>query len=268
MGTDSQRVRPAAVAGRFYDANPSRLRADVERHLAAAASNDGPAPKAIIAPHAGYVFSGPIAGSAFAALRPVARAIRRVILIGPAHYVPITGLAFPDADAFATPLGNVCVDRERVDQAVRALPQALVLNSPHRPEHSLEVELPFLQVLLEEFEIVPVLVGDVTGGEVADLLRLLWGGPETCIVVSSDLSHYLSYDAAREIDGATAAMIGSMDVRELNATRACGYEAIGGLVPVAAERGLKARVLDLRNSGDTAGSRDRVVGYGAFAFTS
>lgn len=266
MGNDSQRVRPAAVAGRFYDAHPSRLRADVERYLATAVPAEGASPKAIIAPHAGYLYSGPIAGSAFATLRQGARDIRRVILIGPAHYVPITGLAFPDADAFATPLGNVRVDRERVDQAVRALPQALVLNSPHRPEHSLEVELPFLQVLLEDFEIVPVLAGDVSGDEVADLLRLLWGGPETCIVVSSDLSHYLPYEVARTVDGATAAMIGAMDMRELDATRACGYESIRGFIPVAAECGLKARVLDLRNSGDTAGPRDRVVGYGAFAF--
>ena len=258
--------RPPAVAGLFYPGSPSELRSTVEGYLRgngeipAAAE----APKAIIAPHAGYVYSGPIAGSAFRALLPAARTIRRVVLLGPAHFVPIPGLALPDTPRFATPLGEVEIDSAGARAALR-LPQVRVIPEAHVREHSLEVELPFLQVLLDEFEIVPLVVGEASGEEVAEVLERLWGGPETAVVISSDLSHYLDYEQARQVDRATAGEI--LDLAgPLQGRQACGARPINGLLVEARRRGLAAELLDLRNSGDTAGDRSRVVGYGAFAF--
>ena len=264
-------TRPAAVAGMFYPGDARTLAGEVDALLATAQANRAvsPAltfeqPKALIAPHAGYIYSGPIAASAYALLAPYAQTIRRVVLLGPCHRVAVRGLALPTADAFDTPLGRVPVDREAV-AALAGLPQVVVSGAAHAQEHSLEVQLPFLQRMLGEFAIVPLAVGDASADEVADVLDRLWGGPETLILISSDLSHYHRYDDAARIDRATAAAIVALDPA-LDHEQACGATPIAGLLTVARRRGLTAALLDLRNSGDTAGDRSRVVGYAAFAF--
>jgi AmmeMemoRadiSam system protein B len=259
-------VRPPAVAGSFYPADAGRLRAAVEGHLVAAnGSRAAATPKAVIAPHAGYVYSGAVAGRAFAALGDGASAIRRAVVIGPAHFVPFRGIVVPGAAAFRTPLGEVPLDRAAIE-ALRDLPQVKLADAPHESEHALEVELPFLQVVLGEFALVPLLVGEATAGEVAQVLEHLWGGPETLIVISSDLSHYEPYGRAREHDAATAAAIERLDAASLGPRDACGWLPVGGLLVAAARRGMGVARLDLRNSGDTAGPKDQVVGYGAWAF--
>jgi MEMO1 family protein len=261
-------VRPPAVAGSFYPREPEELKSTVEELLRGpAADGERPAlkaPKAIIAPHAGYVYSGPIAGSAFRTLISAAESIRRVILLGPAHYVPIRGLALPGHQWFATPLGEVRVEPAGA-QAVLRLPQARVMPEAHAREHSLEVELPFLQALLGDFEVVPLAAGEADGGEVAEVLERLWGGPETLIVISSDLSHYLPDATARQVDRETADDIVALR-GPLHPWQACGAVPINGLLEAARRRGLVPELLDLRNSADTAGDPSRVVGYGAFAF--
>jgi AmmeMemoRadiSam system protein B len=252
------------VAGKFYPGNRERLRADVLQLLADAASSDN-TPKALIAPHAGYIYSGPIAAAAFATLQDRAQAIGRVVVIGPAHYVPVRGIAIPTTDAFETPLGHVPVDRDALTK-LDGLPFVIRSNAPHAPEHALEVELPFLQALLASFLLVPLVVGDATPQEVAETLRRLWGGSETLIVVSSDLSHYHDYATARRLDAATAAAVERADWAALGPNEACGFLAVAGLLLETSSRGLTARRLALCNSGDTAGPRDQVVGYGAWAF--
>jgi AmmeMemoRadiSam system protein B len=257
-------VRRPAVAGAFYPADPARLRADVDRLLAGIRVEPGPAPKALIVPHAGYVYSGPIAAAAYARLRPVAEQIRRVILLGPAHRMLIRGLALPGARAFATPLGVVAIDEEAA-AAARRLPHVVDSAAAHADEHALEVQLPFLQRVLPDFKLVPFVVGDATAEMTAEVLDALWGGPETLIVVSSDLSHYHAYRDAQAIDRATVARILALR-NDLDHEEACGATPINGLLCAAQRRGLAAELLDLRNSGDTAGDRARVVGYAAFDF--
>ncbi len=256
-------IRAAAVAGRFYPAEPQRLRKDVSAMLAKTPAAPAKPPKALIAPHAGYVYSGEVAGRAFRAVEGAPT--RRVILIGPAHYVAFPGIAVPGVDAFATPLGNVPVDRQSL-AAFAESPIVIEDNDAHVPEHALEVELPFLQIVLGRFALVPLLVGDASPIEVAAVLGRLWGGSETLIVVSSDLSHFHDYETAQRLDAATAARIESGAWTELSSNHACGALAIAGLLIEAERRGLRARRLALCNSGDTSGSRDRVVGYGAWAF--
>lgn len=259
------RVRPPAQAGRFYPAEPERLRREVLAFLTAAPAAEEAAPKAVIAPHAGYRYSGPIAASAYAAFRSDAPAIRRVVLLGPSHWADFEGVAAPTVEAFATPLGEVAVDRPLLDRLVQDR-RVTRLDSAHEPEHSLEVHLPWLQVLLPEFTVAPLLVGRVSAGAVADLLDAVWNGTGTRIVISSDLSHYLDYATARAHDAETAERIRRLAGDALTGNDACGYRAVRGLLAVARRRGLRCRVLDLRNSGDTAGGHGRVVGYGAFAF--
>jgi AmmeMemoRadiSam system protein B len=264
-----RRVRQPAVAGTFYPADPGALRAMVGGLLAAVPQRAGRPPKALIAPHAGYVYSGPIAASAFAAFAGLeaagaGAAPRRIVLLGPAHRVAVRGLALPGVSAFATPLGAVEIDAEAVE-SIAGLPQVVVSAAAHAPEHSLEVELPFLQAVLGELRLVPLVVGDASGAEVAEVLERVWGGEETAVVVSSDLSHYLPYDAARRMDGETAGQILAL-AGPLGAGRACGARPIDGLLVAARRHGLVPELLDLRNSGDTAGDRRQVVGYGAFAF--
>ena len=258
-------VRPSAVAGQFYPGDADRLRKLVSDLLANIAMPIKDIPKALIAPHAGYVYSGATAAAAFATLRNGAQNITRVVLIGPAHYVHVRGIAAPTVDAFETPLGRVRVDASALD-AVAGLPSVIQDDAAHAPEHALEVELPFLQTLLASFQVVPLLVGDVTPKEVAQVLRQLWDRPGTLIVVSSDLSHYHDYKTARRLDAATAAAIEHGDWASLGPHRACGSRALAGLLLETGRRGLKIRRLSLCNSGDTAGSRDRVVGYGAWMF--
>ncbi|MFL7838457.1 MAG: AmmeMemoRadiSam system protein B [Candidatus Promineifilaceae bacterium] len=257
-------VRQAAVAGTFYPADARELAKMVDRYMAGAEGN-GDLPKAIIAPHAGYVYSGPIAASAYAHLAGNKEMVRRVVLMGPAHRVPLQGLAASSAQAFATPLGEVAVDQEALAK-VLDLPQVRVWDEAHAFEHSLEVQLPFLQRIYQQFSIVPLLVGQTTAQEAAEVLDLLWGGPETAVVISSDLSHFHDYTTAQHLDQVTAQAIIRLDGQALEYESACGRNAIRGLLKVAKERGLNGRVVDLRNSGDTSGSRSRVVGYGAFVF--
>jgi hypothetical protein len=261
----SSKVRPPAVAGQFYPDDADELRRMIKRFLNEARPADRSAPKAIIAPHAGYMFSGPVAASAYARFAAAREVIKRVVLIGPSHFVPFQGLAATSAEAFATPLGSVPLDTDSVRQ-ICAMPQVTILNEAHAREHSLEVHLPFLQVVLSDFKIVPLVVGKTTDEEVAGVIDALWNGPETRFVISSDLSHYHDYAAARELDAATAHAIESLKTQDIGEQDACGRVPIRGLLQVVRRHGLHAHTVDLRNSGDTAGPRDKVVGYGAFVF--
>jgi AmmeMemoRadiSam system protein B len=258
-------VRPAAVAGSFYPEAPIRLAAQVGAYLAGAASTRGAPPKAVIVPHAGYVYSGPVAAAAYARLASLREVVTRVVLLGPTHRVPVRGLAVPRARAFATPLGEVALDAAAISGA-SASPQVVVSDDAHAAEHSLEVQLPFLQSVLGTFTLVPLAVGRATPDDVAAVLDILWGGPETLIVVSSDLSHYHAYADAQRIDRNTADAILALSPN-LDHEQACGATPINGLLLCARRHGLEPALLDLRNSGDTAGDRSRVVGYASFAFT-
>ncbi len=260
--TQSTVVRPAAVAGTFYPGSAQDLARTV-RDLLARARATGPAPKAIIAPHAGYVYSGPIAASAYARLAPARGSIRRVVLLGPTHRVAVDSIALPGATAFETPLGRVPVDADAV-ALLTSLPQITISRAAHAHEHALEVHLPFLQQVLDAFSIVPLAVGDASAADVAEVVEKLWGGPETLIVASSDLSHYLPYRDAQAADRATADAI--LELRTgLTRDQACGATPVAGLAVAARRRNLAIELLDLRNSGDTAGDKRRVVGYGSFA---
>ena len=257
-------IRKPAVAGMFYPADPGELGKMVGDCLTGVQCGENPAvPKAIIAPHAGFIYSGPIAASAYARLEPARATITRVVLIGPSHRVALAGLALPGVEAFATPFGPVQVDAAAV-AALAALPQVSVMQAAHADEHSLEVHLPFLQRVLDDFTLVPLVAGDATADEVAEVLELLWGGPETLIVISSDLSHYHDYETAKRMDAATSEAIEALDGDRIGHDGACGRVPVRGLLAVARRRGLRAATIDLRNSGDTAGPRDRVVGYGAY----
>lgn len=257
-------VRNPTLAGLFYPDNPQELRVMLEGYLGAARPADN-VPKAIIAPHAGYVYSGPIAASAYARLWPARESITCVVLLGPAHRVGFNGLALSSADYFLTPLGRIPIDREAVNK-ISHLPQAHVMDVAHAQEHSLEVHLPFLQEVLGEFSLVPLVVGDAEPTEVAEVLDLLWGGLQTLIVISSDLSHYHDYKTAQKLDRATSQAIEQLRPEAIGYDSACGRNPVNGLLRVARQRGLKATTIDLRNSGDTAGSHERVVGYGAYVF--
>lgn len=259
-------IRPAAVAGTFYPEHATTLTAQIQSLLKAAEGDAPPSPpKAMIVPHAGYIYSGPIAAHAYAQLLAHAATLTRVVLLGPVHRVPVRGLALPDADAFSTPLGVVPIDRA-ARAAVVELPQVVTHSAAHAFEHSLEVQLPFLQTVLGEFQLLPLAVGDAEPSAVAEVLDRLWGGRETLIVVSSDLSHYLSYDQARAVDRATVDAILQLSEQPLNHHQACGGTPVNGLLHCARRRGLHSELLDLRNSGDTAGDRAQVVGYAAIAF--
>lgn len=258
-------VRPAAVAGMFYPGDARALAnqiADYLDHTEEKAPAPG-FPKAVIVPHAGYMYSGPVAASAYDLLRPARGIVKRVVLLGPCHRVPVRGLALPGASAFETPLGRIPIDSQAIG-AIRDLPQVVESAATHEQEHALEVQLPFLQRVLGEFSLVPLVVGDCAPEKVAEVLDRLWGGVETLIVVSSDLSHYHPYDVARRIDGATVSAILQFDTR-VSHEQACGATPVSGALIAAKGRGLKARLLDCRNSGDTAGIKNRVVGYASFA---
>lgn len=261
-------IRPPAVAGMFYPAEPTRLQEMVQRFLQTAVTplHPTPPPKAIIAPHAGYIYSGPIAGSAFHPWLGQMAGVQRIVLIGPAHTMAVRGVVGVSAHSFRTPLGNVSVDQASMER-IRPLPFVTLDDEAHTREHGLEVMLPFLQTLAPHCAIVPLLTGSTTGEEVAQLLESLWGGPETRILISSDLSHYYNYATARQLDAATAVAIEKLQPEMVGRESACGRLAIQGLLHLALSGGLHAQTADLRNSGDTAGTKDRVVGYGAFLFT-
>ena len=255
-------VRTPAVAGLFYPDDPGQLRRVVTGFLDGAIDPSHECFKCFILPHAGYIYSGPVAGTGYRQLRPQWDRIRRVVILGPSHRMAFRGLAFSSHSAFATPLGTIPVDEEAID-AVRDLPQVVELDPAHQQEHSVEVHLPFLQVVFRDFKLVPLVVGDARETEVAEAINCLWGGEETCFVISSDLSHFHDYQTAGAEDRRTADRIQSL--KAVVPDQACGAVPLNGLLHVGRERGLKMRLLDLRNSGDTAGPRNRVVGYGAFA---
>jgi MEMO1 family protein len=280
------RIREAAVAGSFYPADAAELRETVQQLLDTAAAQrgavpvaggsmpaaSGSVPAALVVPHAGYVYSGSVAAAAYARLQPCRQRYRRVLLLGPCHSVPFSGLAVSDADAFRTPLGDVPLDRAEIDALIDSLerPAVIRFDVPHRGEHSLEVQLPFLQVALGDFSLVPIVVGDASPETVAGVIDRMWRGPETLLIVSSDLSHYLGYEQARRRDRGTCMAIEALDGGGIEHSEACGATPLRGLLIAAARRGLQAVTLDLRNSGDTAGGPDgclgRVVGYGAWMF--
>lgn len=266
-------LRRPAVAGLFYPDSAAKLAQAVDGLLAnARAWVANPAPKAVIAPHAAFAYSGPVAASAYARLRPLRTTVRRVILLGPAHRVPFAGMALPGAAAYRTPLGDVPIDTAAIDR-IKGLPQVKDLPEAHASEHSLEVHLPFLQRVFTRFKLVPIVVGNAAPEAVAAVIGALWGGPETLIVVSSDLSHYQPYLAARTRDRRTAEAIERLDERGLGPEDACGCIPIAGLLQAARAHGLECTRLDLRNSDDTAGSGGmggarEVVGYGAWAFVT
>jgi AmmeMemoRadiSam system protein B len=259
----SKKIRPPAVAGLFYPREPSRLRDLVSEYLAQAPIVGGATPKALIVPHAGYIYSGSTAAAAYAQVSQRRRDIRRIVLIGPSHRVYLRGMAVPAAEVFQTPLGMVPVDLE-LKARLLAREQAIEADAPHADEHCLEVQLPFLQTMFDDFTLLPLALGSVSPQAVAAALSEVWGGKETLVLVSSDLSHYLSYDAARELDSQTIAAIMRHDAT-LSGEQACGCAGINGLSFLARERGLGIAELARCNSGDTAGDRMRVVGYGAFA---
>ena len=258
-------VRRAVVDGLLYPAAPDALRARIAEWLAGAAGVAARCPKLIVVPHAGYDYCGAVAARAYALLAPpCAAAIRRVVLLGPAHRMPLELIAAPTVQAFETPLGRVPVDAEAL-AALDDLPQVMRNDRAHEREHSLEVQLPFLQTLLGPFTLVPLIVGDVDADAAAQVIERLWGGSEALLVISSDLSHYLPYEQAQALDQATAQRILQLDA-SLTRNEACGAAAINGALLCARRHGLAPRLLDLRNSGDTVGGRERVVGYAALVF--
>jgi AmmeMemoRadiSam system protein B len=257
-------IRPPAVAGAFYPGSPTALTATVDALLAAAPPRPASQPKALIVPHAGYVYSGSTAAQGYAALAPWHATIRRVVLLGPTHRVAVNGLALPESEAFATPLGEIPLDLTAI-AAIAHLPQIVFSDRAHAQEHSLEVHLPFLQRVLDRFTLVPLAVGHASPESVAEVLDRLWGGPETLIVISSDLSHFLPYAAANQIDRDTCRHILELDTG-IRPEQACGAYPVNGLLLAARQRGLVPQLIHRCNSGDTAGDKQRVVGYASFAF--
>jgi len=263
MAFENATVRMPAVAGQFYTDNAEVLSDQIRQFLLQAPAESASAPKAIIAPHAGYIYSGPVAASAYKTLEPVRDKISRVIIMSPAHRYGFRGIAWSAADYFRTPLGDLKVDQD----AIKKLDQlSFVANTEQafEGEHALEVHLPFLQSVLNDFEIVPFIVGMATPEQVAEVLETLWGDEETLIVISSDLSHFHDYQTARQRDHKTSQLIEALDYQHIHGEDACGVYPMSGLLLAAKRKNLHATLLDLRNSGDTAGSHDSVVGYGAY----
>jgi hypothetical protein len=258
------KIRKPAVAGTFYPDDESQLKKLILNYLRSDKPGPNP-PKAVIVPHAGYIYSGSIAGTAYDLIARTCKYVRRVVLIGPSHFVPISGIALSTADAFETPLGNIPIDKKAY-QKITEEDGVLYSDQAHKEEHSLEVQLPFLQMVLGDFTLVPLAVGCIEEEKVANVLELLWGGPETLIVVSSDLSHFSNYEVAKKIDQVTAQAIETLKPENVQHSEACGAYGIRGFLKAAQAHHMKAETLDLRNSGDTAGDKDRVVGYGSFAF--
>ncbi|MFO8024601.1 AmmeMemoRadiSam system protein B [Thiohalophilus sp.] len=258
-------IRQPAVAGMFYPADAVRLRPMLDEFLQQAGQQidtDQPVPRAIIVPHAGYIYSGSVAASAYARLRPAHARYKRVLLLGPSHRVPLRGLATSSATHFLTPLGQIPLDRASLEQ-LETLPQVTRLDQAHAMEHSLEVQLPFLQSVLDDFVLVPLVVGDADPQEVSEIIDQFWD-EQTLIVISSDLSHYHDYATAQQLDTATSRAIEALRPETIGYDDACGRNPVNGLLQFARAHGLRASTVDLRNSGDTAGPRDQVVGYGAY----
>jgi hypothetical protein len=256
-------VRPPAVAGSFYPRAKNELRATVDALLSQPRLSARRGLLGVIAPHAGYVYSGPVAASAFAEVAAAGHGYTRVLLVGPPHYLPVSGIAASSAKAFATPLGDVPLD---TDMVASLLDDRLVSidDKAHAPEHSLEVELPFLQMMLGDFTLIPLLVGEASPQQIAVIIGTIMDR-HTLLVVSTDLSHYLDDAAAKARDAATAAAIERLDYATLGPYDACGFSALNGALCTGHASGWTIKRLDLRNSGETSGDRSRVVGYGAWA---
>lgn len=258
-------VRQPAVAGMFYPADKQSLKADIQKYLQQVNNEQNVIPKAIIVPHAGYIYSGPIAASAYKQIIPFRDKINRVVLLGPSHRVAFTGLAVPESDVFTTPLGNIVIDKKGIE-LISDLPQVITSEQAHRDEHSLEVQLPFLQEILTEFSLIPLVVGDAEWHDVAEVINRLmdYDDEHTLVVISTDLSHYHDYHEAKRLDRITSDAIEHLKPDLINYEDACGRNGLKGMLTVAEEKHLSVELLDLRNSGDTAGDKSRVVGYGAY----
>lgn len=254
--------RQPAVAGTFYPANPQELHQILDQFLCDAEIGNK-VPKAIIVPHAGYIYSGPVAATAYARLIKAHDLITRVVIIGPSHRVGFKGLAVSSAETFSTPLGTVAVDLKAV-KSILKLPFVEYNEPAHAHEHSLEVHLPFLQETLDSFTIIPIVAGEASPAQVSQVLDALWGGDETLIVISSDLSHYHDYATCQKLDKETSIIIENLQYERLAFDSACGKVPVSGLLKLAKEKSLSIKTIDLRNSGDTAGDKSRVVGYGAY----
>ena len=262
---DATHRRPA-VAGMFYPLAPAELRDTVDGMLADADEPDLPAPAALVAPHAGFVYSGPIAATAYNLLKRHQNQYTRVVLVGPAHRVYVKGIAVPEVSAFASPLGKIPLDHNALGRLNTALPWIVTSDAAHAPEHSLEVQLPFLQRTLgPHFQLIPLLIGDATVEEVRQTLELLWDEPQTLVLISTDLSHFLDYETAKVVDGRTAKAIEEARPMDIRAEDACGRRGLQGMLALVKDHDLRVHRLDIRSSGDTAGTHDRVVGYGAWA---
>ncbi|MDH5424659.1 MAG: AmmeMemoRadiSam system protein B [Gammaproteobacteria bacterium] len=267
MNETVHQIRLPAVAGMFYPADRKTLNHDIQHYLKLAQASH-PAldikPKAIIVPHAGYIFSAAIAASAYQYLIPHKHKINRVVLLGPCHRTFFKGLALPASDAFNTPLGNIPVD-QAAGQLLSGLDQVIISEQAHTDEHSLEVQLPFLQSILDHFSLIPLVVGDASQQEVAEVLERLWGDEQTLIVLSTDLSHYHDYHHAKQLDRSTSDAIANLKPELIGYEDACGRNGLKGVLSIARQKQLSVDILDIRNSGDTAGDKNRVVGYGAYA---
>ena len=257
-------VRKPAVAGMFYPGEKEALHQEIQKYLQQV-KNPAPPPKALIGPHAGTIYSGPIAATAYATLTPKRKQIKKVILLGPSHHVFLHGLAASTAEKFETPLGKIDIDRQGIKNIAK-LPQVQFSDEAHQQEHSLELHLPFLQEVLDDFDLIPLVVGHTPPQEIAHVLDQLWGGPETLIVISTDLSHYQDYETARRMDQSCSQAIEELRFQDIRDNQACGHFPVCGFLLAALDHKLKGRILDLRNSGDTAGDKNRVVGYGAYGF--
>ena len=260
---DSPTIRLPAVAGQFYTDDPDLLRRQIKDFMQQASPQSIEHPKAVVAPHAGYIYSGPVAATAYKALKPIADKIKRVVIMAPAHRYGFRGIAWSAADYFRTPLGDIRVDLAALE-VLDDLKYVMNIEQAFNGEHALEVHLPFLQTILQDFSIVPFIVGMAEAGEVAEVLNRLWGGEETLVVISSDLSHFHEYQVARQRDAHTSELITKLRFEDIHGDDACGKYPLSGLLLAARQKHLHAEILDLRNSGDTAGSRDSVVGYGAY----
>lgn len=255
-------IREPAVAGTFYPSNPQKLQAIIDQYLGQAKSVDK-APKAMIVPHAGYIYSGEIAANAYARLKPNRKTISRVVLLGPSHRVGFRGLAVSHAEFFKTPLGNIPLDIPAIESLLE-FSFISYIDKAHYLEHSLEVQLPFLQTTLEKFSLIPIVAGDCSPEQVAEVLDFFYDQEDTLIVISSDLSHYHDYATAQRLDKETSEKIENLDYQHLGQESACGRVPVSGLLALAVQKSLKIKTIDLRNSGDTAGDKSRVVGYGAY----
>ena len=263
-------IRQPAIAGTFYPSEASALRNAVQHDLNDAVNNLDMAsirsrstPKVLVAPHAGLIYSGVVAARAYAHVLHEQEKIKRVVLLGPCHRVAVRGMALSSADAFRTPLGDVPLDRETC-ATLSKLSFVETFDQTHAQEHSLEIHLPFLQTILTNFQLVPIVVGTATPDQVAQALDLVWGGPETLIVISTDLSHFLDYDSCNKLDRQTTEAIEQLDINAIGDDQACGRYPLKGILKLAKANEMTIKTVDVRNSGDTAGTKDRVVGYGAW----